>query len=75
MEKAAQREVLVDIDGQAYAGRYEVGAFAHGGHPITVWYRGRKATDKISPEVNHESYTDFLAEQMLERLVREELGG
>jgi hypothetical protein len=75
MGKAPQRDVLVEIDGQSYAGRYEVSPFAQGGHTITVWYRGREATDKIPPEVNYEAYTDFQAEKMLEQLVREELWG
>ena len=68
----SQREITVEIDGESYTGRYEVGEFAKGGHVVTVWYRGKSTTDTIPPEVNHESYTDFLAEQMLERLVREE---
>jgi hypothetical protein len=70
----AQREINVEIDGQSYSGRYEVSGFAKGGHTVTVWYRGTKATDTIPPEANHESYTDFLAEKMLERLIREENG-
>ena len=75
MSKSSQHAITIEIDGVTYTGRYEVGAFAQGGHAITIWYRGEKTKDTIPPEVNHESYTNFLVEQMLGRLVRQEIGG
>jgi hypothetical protein len=71
--KVPQREVRIEIDGTWHVGRYEVRGFTHGGHELVVYYRGKEARDRIVPEVNHESYTDFLAEKLLERLVREVL--
>jgi hypothetical protein len=74
MAKTPQREITVEIDGQTHTGRLEIGDFFHGVHTITVWYRGKKATRPVPPEVVDEtSYIDFLSEEMLTGLVQEQL--
>ena len=71
MAKSPQREVRLELDGQVHVAQFGVHDFAHGGHTLVVWFRGRKSTEQIPPEMNYEAYTDFLAEKMLERLVKE----
>ena len=69
MKRDTQHPVRIQVSGEEHVGHYEVGPFQHGGHTITVFYRGQKKTDQIPPEVNHDSYTDSLAEGLLKQLV------
>jgi hypothetical protein len=68
----AQREIKIELEGEVFIGRCEVQNFNQGGHAIVVYYRGKTATDRIPPEVNDPSYTDFLGQLLLKRLVGEE---
>ena len=66
-----QREIQVQVADELHVGHYEVQPFHHGGHSIVVFYRGRSVTDRIPPEVEERTYTDFLATKLLEGLIRE----
>ena len=68
MAATTQRQITIELDGQKVVGQVEERGFSHGGHEIVVYYRGRKATDRVVPEMYYPAYVDFCARLMLEKL-------
>lgn len=65
-----QERVEINYQGEVYAGHYFVEGVNK--RQLTVYYKGKKLTDYFDSRVEETSYVEFLAEQLLLKMVADE---